>query len=68
MGRIFINIGNLKITAAGIIGGGMGLVDGVSTWALYKLKGETISDRWARELNEIHNHAAAQDEQRREER
>jgi len=68
-GATYRLIGGPKaMLAAGIIGGGMGLVDGVSTWALYKLKGETITDRWARELNEIHNNAAAKDEQIREER
>ena len=50
---------NLKLNkpfnflGAGIIGSGMGCVDGVATWCLYKLSGETVSQRWLRELREI---------------
>ncbi len=31
----------------------MGFVDGVGTWCLYKLSGETVSQRWLRELRDI---------------
>ena len=55
-----------KILGAGILGGALGLIDGVSTWSLYKLSGETISERWARELQSIHNQNIAEDEKTRE--
>ena len=44
----------------------MGLIDGVSTWSLYKLSGESISERWVRELQSIHNQNIAEDEKTRE--
>ena len=44
----------------------MGLLDGASTWGIYKLSGETISERWARELQEIQNENTAQDEKQKE--
>ena len=44
----------------------MGLIDGVTTWSLYKLSGESISERWARELESIHNQNIAVDEKARE--
>ena len=44
----------------------MGLIDGVCTWSLYKLSGESISERWARELESIHNQNIAEDEKARE--
>ena len=55
-----------KILGAGILGGAMGLIDGVSTWSLYKLSGESISERWIRELQSIHNQNIAEDEKTRE--
>lgn len=54
-GAVFRTMGGPKaMLGAGIIGSAMGCVDGVSTWCLYKLSGETVSQRWLRELREIH--------------
>ena len=47
------------------MGCGMGLLDGIATWSLYKLSGETISERWLRELQEMQVQNAAADEERR---
>ena len=43
----------------------MGLFDGMATWSLYKLSGETVSERWLRELKDIQVQNAAADEERR---
>ena len=50
------------------MGGVLGLIDGVSTWSLYKLSGESIAERWERELEQIQNENTAQDEKQRENR
>ena len=57
---------SLQILGSGFLGGSMGLIDGVCTWSLYKLSGESISERWARELESIHNQNIAEDEKARE--
>ena len=51
---------SLQILGSGFLGGSMGLIDGVCTWSLYKLSGESISERWARELESIHNQNIAE--------
>ena len=67
LGAAYRIIGGPKaMLGAGILGGAMGLLDGASTWSIYKLSGETISERWARELQEIQNENAAQDEKQKE--
>ena len=54
----------VSISGSGIVGFGMGLSEGAATWALYKISGETISDRWLRELRQIKVYNAAKDEER----
>jgi len=67
LGGMYRFMGGPKaMLGAGILGGALGLIDGVSTWSLYKLSGETISERWARELQSIHNQNIAEDEKTRE--
>ena len=55
-----------KILGAGIVGGALGLFDGASTWGIYRLSGETISQRWTRELQEIQIENAANDKTQKE--
>merc|ERR1712062_780552 len=43
----------------------MGLFEGIGTWSLYKLTGESISQRWLRELQELHTANAALDTERK---
>ena len=50
-----------------MLGSGMGCIDGVSTWALYKLSGETVTQRWLRELREMQIENSAKDEERHNE-
>jgi len=52
---------------AGMLGSAMGCIDGVSTWALYKLSGETVTQRWLRELREMQIENSAKDEERHNE-
>jgi len=67
LGGMYRLMGGPKaMLGAGFVGGAMGLIDGVSTWSLYKLSGESISERWARELESIHNQNIAEDEKTRE--
>ena len=42
----------------------MGLFEGIGTWSLYKLTGESISERWLRELQELHTANAAVDKEK----
>ena len=42
----------------------MGLIEGSATWSLHKLSGETIKERWLRELQEIQVANAAIDKER----
>ena len=56
--------GPRAMLSAGIIGGAMGLFEGIGTWSLYKLTGESISERWLRELQELHTANAAVDKEK----
>lgn len=67
LGGMYRFMGGPKaMLGSGFLGGSMGLIDGVCTWSLYKLSGESISERWARELESIHNQNIAEDEKARE--
>ena len=54
--------GPKAMLGSGILGFGMGLSEGAMTWTLYKISGETISERWLRELRQIKVYNAAKDE------
>ena len=56
--------GPRAMLSAGIIGGAMGLFEGIGTWSLYKLTGESISERWLRELQELHTANASVDKEK----
>ena len=64
-GATFRTMGGPRaMLSAGIIGGAMGLFEGIGTWSLYKLTGESISERWLRELQELHTANAAVDKEK----
>ena len=50
-----------------MIGSAMGCIDGVGTWALYKLSGETVTQRWLRELRDIQMNNCDIDKEKKDE-
>ena len=63
-GSLFRVLGGPKaMLGSGILGLGMGLSEGAVTWSLYKISGETISERWLRELRQIKVYNATKEEE-----